>query len=116
MAEENNNDEYKIKKLFWKVTEVAEMFNCNASLIRLWETQFDILKPRRINSRGDRKYNAKDIENFRLVYHLMREKGYSISGAQQKIKELQGGKETDTNTLKMLYKVRDFLQDLRRQL
>ncbi|MEI6815749.1 MAG: MerR family transcriptional regulator [Bacteroidota bacterium] len=108
--------EFTINKLFWNITEVAEMFNVNASLIRLWERQFDILKPRRINTRGDRKYNKKDLENFKLVYHIIREKGYSIPGAQQKLREMNEKPASSSEVLLTLRKIKDFLLELRSQL
>ena len=57
-------------KLFYTITEVAEMFEVNASLIRFWEKEFDVLKPRKSN-KGNRLYTKKDIENLRVIYHLV---------------------------------------------
>jgi len=108
--------EAKINKLFWDITEVAEMFDVNASLIRLWERQFDILKPKRINTRGDRKYNKKDLEHFKLIYNLVRERGYSIPGAQQKLKEMEKGSFNKAELLITLKKTRELLLNIKTRL
>jgi DNA-binding transcriptional MerR regulator len=116
MKEEDDDDftdDYKITKLFWTITELAEMFDVTASLLRLWERQFEILKPRRINSRGDRKYSKEDIEHFKLIYHLVREKGYSIPGAQAKLKELKNDSVNNEQIVLTLRAVREFLIELR---
>src|ERR1035438_3523063 len=114
--EEDFTDDYKITKLFWSITELADMFNINASLLRLWERQFEILRPRRINSRGDRKYNKEDIEHFKLIYHLVREKGYSIPGAQAKLKEMKSDPVNNEQVVLTLLSVREFLVNLRANL
>ncbi len=114
--EEEYFDEYKINKLFWNITEVAEMFEVTASLIRLWERQFEILRPRRINTRGDRKYNKEDIEHFKLIYHLRKEKGYTIPGVQAKLKEMRNDPVNNEQVILTLRAVREFLVGLRAKL
>jgi DNA-binding transcriptional MerR regulator len=113
---EDGKYEAKINKLFWDITELAEMFDVNASLLRLWERQFDILKPKRINTRGDRKYTKKDIEDFKLIYNLVRERGYSIPGAQQKLKEMAKGDFNKAELLITLKKTRELLVNIRSRL
>ena len=73
------------EKLFYTIGETAKMFNVNVSLIRFWEKEFSILKPKK-NSRGNRKFTSKDIENFNKIYFLLKEKGYTIQGAKDYIK------------------------------
>ena len=114
--EEKYFDNYKTTKLYWKITDLAEELNVNASLLRLWERQFEILKPRRINARGDRKYTKEDIEHFKLIYHLIREKGYSIPGAQAKLKEIKSDPINNEQVLLTLRNVRTFLTDLRKKI
>ncbi len=109
-------DNYKINRLFWNITELADEFGVNASLIRLWERQFEILKPRRINTRGDRKYNKEDVEHFKLIYHLLREKGYSIQGAQAKLKEMKNDPVNNEQVVLTLRSVKEFLVQLRASL
>ena len=114
--EENFDDEYKITKLYWNITELAEMFGVTTSLLRLWGRQFEILNPRRINSRGDRKYNKEDIEHFKLIYHLVREKGYSIPGAQAKLREMKDDPINNEQVVLTLRSVKEFLVELRANL
>lgn len=111
--EEGFEDDYKITKLYWNITEVAEMFGVTTSLLRLWGREFEILNPRRINTRGDRKYNKEDLEHFKLIYHLVREKGYSIPGAQAKLKELKNDAVNNEQVVLTLRTVREFLIELR---
>ena len=73
------------EKRYYSIGEVAKAFNVNASLIRFWEQEFKILNPKK-NSRGNRKFTSKDIENFHKIYFLLKEKGYTIQGAKDYIK------------------------------
>lgn len=68
------------KKLFYSMGEVAEMFDVNASLIRFWETKFDILRPQK-NKKGNRLFSPADVENLKLIYHLVKERGMTLDGA-----------------------------------
>ena len=78
--------ETKIEKLYYTIGEVAEMFNVNTSLIRYWEKEFDVIKPNK-NKKGNRLFTPKDVDNFHLIYHLVKEKGLTLKGAQKKLKE-----------------------------
>ena len=78
---ENNLKE----KLFYNIGEVAEAFNVNPSLIRYWEKEFEILNPKK-TLRGTRKYNSVDIKNLKLIYNLLKNRGFTIEGAKEKIK------------------------------
>lgn len=104
------------EKLFYSITEVADLFKVNASLIRFWEKEFEFLKPRK-TAKGNRTYTQKDIENIGLVYHLVKEKGFTLQGAKDKLKE-KPAKEMNKNTevLKSLNKLKSFLQELKGQL
>lgn len=68
------------KKLFYSMGEVSEMFDVNASLIRFWETKFDILRPQK-NKKGNRLFSPADVENLKLIYHLVKERGMTLDGA-----------------------------------
>lgn len=108
--------EKEIEKLYYSIGEVAEMFNVSKSLIRFWETEFDILKPRK-SQKGNRLFTKKDIENLRVIYFLVKEKGYTLEGARMKLKE--GGVETMEETVELvdrLRNVRNFLEDLYKQI
>ena len=78
--------EPKIEKLFYSIGEVAQMFNVNTSLIRFWENEFDALKPKK-NAKGNRLFTQEDIKNLQLIYHLVKEKGFTLEGAKNKLKE-----------------------------
>lgn len=74
------------EKRYYSIGEVASKFNVNASLIRFWEKEFSILKPKK-NSKGNRKFTSNDIENFSKIYFLVKEKGYTIQGAKDYLKK-----------------------------
>lgn len=68
-------------KLYYSIGEVARAFNVNASLIRYWEGEFPILKPKK-NRKGNRYFTPEDIQNLKIIYHLVKEKGYTLDGAK----------------------------------
>ncbi len=74
------------EKLFYKIGEVADMFAVNVSLIRFWEKEFEILKPKK-NNKGNRMFTKKDVDNLIIIYHLVKERGFTLEGAKQKLKE-----------------------------
>ena len=74
------------KKLYYTIGEVAKMFNVNTSLIRYWEKEFSIIKPKK-NRKGNRLFTPKDIENIKLIYHLVKERGMTLQGAKKKLKK-----------------------------
>ena len=74
------------EKRYYSIGEVASKFNVNASLIRFWEKEFSILKPKK-NSKGNRKFTSNDIENLSKIYFLVKEKGYTIQGAKDYLKK-----------------------------
>jgi DNA-binding transcriptional MerR regulator len=78
--------EIHIEKVYFTITEVATQLNVNASLLRYWETEFTFIQPKK-NKKGDRLYNKKDIENLKLIRHLLKEKGFTIDGAKKHLKE-----------------------------
>lgn len=82
--------ENKNQKLYYSIGEVAEMFCVNESLLRYWEREFDIIRPRK-NAKGTRSYRKEDIDNIRLVYHLVKEKGLTLDGAKKKLKDNKDG-------------------------
>ena len=75
------------EKLYYTIGEVSKAFNVNASLIRFWEKEFEILKPKK-NSKGTRRYSSIDVENFQTIHHLVKEKGYTLEGAKEQLKIL----------------------------
>ena len=73
--------EREIEKIFYSIGEVAKMFDVNTSHIRFWSKQFDVIKPA-TNKKGNRMYTMSDIENFKVIYHLVKEKGFTLKGAK----------------------------------
>jgi DNA-binding transcriptional MerR regulator len=76
--------EKKVEKLFHSIGEVAEMLNVPVSTVRFWENEFDVLKPRK-NKKGNRLFTAKDIKNLKIIHHLVKEKGMTLSGAKKQL-------------------------------
>jgi len=91
-------EEQAIEKLYYTIGEVAEMFNVNPSLIRYWEKEFPIIKPKK-NRKGNRFFTKTDIDNFHIIYHLVKERGMTIRGAQLKLKE---NKEDTLNNIEII--------------
>ncbi|MCB0507738.1 MAG: MerR family transcriptional regulator [Chitinophagales bacterium] len=108
--------EKEIEKLYYSISEVAKQFGVATSLIRFWETEFDILKPRK-TQKGNRLYTKKDIENFRLIYHLVKEKGYTLDGAKKKLKEKDNETISDhAEIISRLKNIRKFLETMYNEL
>lgn len=74
------------KKRYYKIGEVANAFGVNTSLIRFWEGEFDVIKPKK-NAKGNRLFTEEDIENFKLIFNLVKERGFTLEGAKQKLKQ-----------------------------
>ena len=72
-------------KLFYSIGEVSEMFGVNTSLIRFWEKEFDLIKPKK-NKKGNRLFTAEDIDNFKVIYNLVKEQGLTLEGAKKYLK------------------------------
>ncbi|MBP8790669.1 MAG: MerR family transcriptional regulator [Breznakibacter sp.] len=104
--------ETKIEKLYYTIGEVAEMFKVNTSLIRFWEKEFDIIKPHK-NKKGNRLFTPKDIENFHLIFHLVKEKGMTLSGASKKLKENKEDTVNNFEVVTRLQQIKGFLTELR---
>lgn len=82
------------EKLYYTIGEVAKAFKVNTSLIRFWEKEFDVIQPKK-NAKGTRRFTRKDIKNLELIYHLVKERGFTLEGAKIHLKE--GKKETLDN-------------------
>ena len=74
------------EKRYFKIGEVAKAFDVNASLIRFWENEFNVLKPKK-NAKGNRLFTQEDVKNLQLIYHLVKEKGFTLEGAKNKLRE-----------------------------
>ena len=75
-------------KRYYSIGELAKAFNVNASLIRFWDKEFDILKPKK-NAKGNRMFTPEDVKNLQLIYHLVKERGFTLEGAKTHLKEGQ---------------------------
>ena len=78
--------EYNSLKLYFSIGEAAEILDVNTSLIRFWEKEFPILKPKK-NKKGNRQFTKDDIENLKMIYHLVKERGFTLQGAKEKLKK-----------------------------
>ena len=102
-------------KLFYKISEVAKMFAMNISAVRYWEKEFDILKPKK-NKKGNRLFTPKDIKNLQIIYHLVKERGFTIEGAKKKLTENKEDTIDNIEIVNHLRDIRGFLVDLREEL
>jgi DNA-binding transcriptional MerR regulator len=101
--------EKETEKLFYSIGEVADMFNVNASLIRFWEKEFNVISPSK-NKKGNRLFTKKDIENFKLIFHLVKEKGYTLQGAKDKLKN--GVKQEDHTNIQVIERLKHIKEQL----
>ena len=109
------SNKHSNKKLFYKIGEVAKMFNVNISAVRFWEKEFDILKPKK-NKKGNRLFTNKDIKNIEIIYHLLKERGFTVEGAKKKLKENKADTINNVEIITHLKDVRKFLVRLRESL
>ena len=91
----------EIQKLYYSITEVSEMFELNASTLRFWEKEFDILKPTK-NKKGNRLFTQKDIDLLRKIVELVKQKGYTIQGAKDQLKNKSIQKKLNNNNEKVI--------------
>lgn len=106
------DDETLKQKLYYPIREVAAFFNVNTSLIRMWETEFDILQPRK-NRKGDRLFRFEDIKNLQIIYYLLRNKKFSLDGAKKYLKENKGKLDSNQQLLLSLKKIKNFLIEIK---
>ena len=104
--------ERKSRKIYYTMGEVSEMFDVNPSLIRFWEQKFDILKPDK-NKKGNRLFTPKDVENLKLIYHLVKENGMTLAGAAKRLRQNREGVSRDLEIIEKLQRVRSLLLDVR---
>jgi DNA-binding transcriptional MerR regulator len=107
--------EKEIEKIYYSIGEVAEMFQVAPSLIRFWETEFDVIKPKK-NRKGNRQFTRADIDNVRTIYHLVKEKGFTLQGAKEMLKNDNQSVKDKMELIDSLKKVRVFLTELKEKL
>src|SRR6187401_923923 len=107
--------EKEIEKLYYSIGEVAEIFTVAPSLIRFWESEFDIIKPKK-NRKGNRQFTKEDIDNVRTIYHLVKEKGFTLQGAKEMLRNDTEAVKDKMDMITSLKRVRNFLIELREKL
>lgn len=108
--------EKEIVKRYYTIGEVAEMFDVATSLIRFWETEFDLINPQK-NKKGNRQFTQEDVSNVKLIYHLVKEKGYTLQGAKDILKNHNLTTVRDNlEMVQSLKKVREFLIEIKQNL
>lgn len=96
------------EKRYYSIGEVAKAFCVNTSLIRFWEKEFDILKPKK-NAKGNRKFTPEDIKNLKFIYHLVKERGFTLEGAKTHLKE---EKKQSLDNFEIISKLEDIKSQL----
>jgi len=104
--------EKKVEKLYYSIGEVAEMFNVNASLIRFWEKEFDVIKPKK-NKKGNRFFTKQDIVNIELIYHLVKVKGLTLNGAKMKLRDNREDTNNNFEVVKALTEIKALLLEIK---
>lgn len=103
------------EKRYYAIGEVAQAFNVNSSLIRFWEKEFEELKPKK-NAKGNRKFTSADIKNLELIYHLVKERGFTLEGAKIYLKENKKEKLTNFEIITKLENIKATLLKIKNNL
>lgn len=103
-------------KLYYSIKEVADMFDLNESTLRFWETEFPYLKPKTAGGNNVRQYSQKDIDQIKLIYNLVKVRGFKLAAAKKIINQNRDGADKRADVLTRLIGVRDDLQALKHQL
>lgn len=101
--------------MYYTIGEVSGLFNVNTSLIRFWEKEFEIIQPHR-NKKGNRLFTRTDVDNFHLIYNLVKERGYTLQGAKDKLKSNPKDVLEEFELIRSLKKVREYLLEVREEL
>lgn len=107
--------ETQVDKLYYSIGEVAKMFEVNTSLIRFWEKEFSIIQPKK-NKKGNRLFTQKDVDNLRIIYHLVKERGYTLQGAKDKLKDNKEDISDNVEVIDKLENLKAFLLELKSSL
>lgn len=103
------------QKLYYNIGEVADAFKVNTSLIRFWEKEFDSIQPKK-NAKGNRKFTAEDIKNFEIIFHLVKERGFTLDGAKQHLKAHKNESLSKFELIQKLKHIKSELQQLKSNL
>jgi DNA-binding transcriptional MerR regulator len=107
--------EHEISKMYYTMGEVSAMFDVNPSMVRFYEKEFDVLQPKK-NKKGNRLFTPEDIENFKIILHLIRDKGYTLAGAKEYIKGNFNDSKDNQRIINSLENLKQFLLEVRDQL
>ena len=107
--------EKETKRIYYTIGEVATMFKVNASLIRFWEKEFDIIKPTR-NKKGNRLFTQADVDNFHIIHYLLKERGFTLQGAKEKLKGNKSDILSCAEIVQSLNKIKKFLLEIKSDL
>lgn len=102
-------------KRYYTMGEIATAFDVNQSLIRFWDKEFDILKPKK-NAKGNRLFTPEDVKNFQLIYHLVKERGFTLEGAKIHLKEGQKKTLNKFEIIQKLESIKEQLQNIKNEL
>ena len=105
-------EDKEIEKRYYTIGEVAEIMEVNTSLVRFWEKEFDILQPKR-NKKGNRLFTQKDLANLKLIYHLVKERGFTLDGAKSKLRENKDDTAKIADVVERLKTIRQALMDIK---
>ncbi len=103
------------EKRYYSIGEVAKAFNVNNSLIRFWESEFDVLKPKK-NAKGNRKFTPEDIKHLKFIYHLVKERGFTLEGAKTHLKEEKKQALSNFEIISKLEAIKNQLEKIKEQL
>ncbi|NAS14365.1 MerR family transcriptional regulator [Poritiphilus flavus] len=103
------------EKRYYGIGEVARAFDVNTSLIRFWEKEFDVIQPKK-NAKGNRKFTPKDIKNLQLIYHLVKERGFTLEGAKIHLREERQKTLSNFEIIQKLERVKSELIKIKNQL
>jgi DNA-binding transcriptional MerR regulator len=107
--------ERDINKLYYTMGDVTKLFDVNASQIRFYEKEFDILQPKK-NKKGNRLFSAEDVENLKVIFNLVKEKGYTLVGAKEYLKSNKGEAKENQKVIDSLERLKQFLLEVKEQL
>ncbi len=102
-------------KRYYKIGEIAKAFEVNASLIRFWDKEFDVIQPKK-NAKGNRMFTQEDVKNLQMIYHLVKEKGFTLEGARNKLKQNPEKLKDNHAIIARLEAVKDELLKIKNQL
>ena len=103
------------EKIFYTIGEVAKMFKVNTSLIRFWEKEFDILKPKK-NKKRNRLFTKEDLDNLHIIFHLVKERGFKLNGAKKKLKQNKDEVVNSVEMVRVLKNMKSFLVEMKESL